>query len=81
MSVRKSDDFVADVERQYEWYVLHADWEVAEQYLAAVAATCRLCSHNTRSLARAADLRTRACATGASSSCFVLSKSTFSSTK
>lgn len=42
MSVRKSDDFVADVERQYEWYVLHADWKVAEQYLAALEATCRL---------------------------------------
>jgi plasmid stabilization system protein ParE len=42
MSVRKSDDFIADVERQYEWYVRNADWEVADRYLAAVEATCRL---------------------------------------
>ena len=42
MSLRKSDDFIADVERQYEWYVRHADSEVAERYLIAVEATCRL---------------------------------------
>ena len=30
MSVRKSDDFVADVERQFEWYVRNADLESAE---------------------------------------------------
>src|SRR5437867_12001877 len=42
MSVRKSDDFIADVERQFEWYAVNAGWEVAEQYLAAVQATCRL---------------------------------------
>jgi plasmid stabilization system protein ParE len=42
MSLRKSDDFIADVERQYEWYVRHADSEVAERYLTAVEATCRL---------------------------------------
>lgn len=42
MSVRKSDVFISDVERQFEWYACHADWAVAEQYLAAVEATCRL---------------------------------------
>src|SRR6202041_532500 len=42
MSVRKSDDFVADVERQFEWYALHADWDVAERYLRTVEATCQL---------------------------------------
>ena len=42
MSVRKSDDFIADIERQYEWYVLNAGRDVAEQYLVAVEATCRL---------------------------------------
>jgi plasmid stabilization system protein ParE len=42
MSVRKSDDFIADVERQYKWYVANAGWEIAEQYLDAVEATCRL---------------------------------------
>ena len=42
MSVRKSDDFIADVERQFEWYVLNADWDVAERYLAAIEANCQL---------------------------------------
>jgi plasmid stabilization system protein ParE len=42
MSVRKSDDFLADVERQYEWYAREADWDVADRYLAAVEATCQL---------------------------------------
>lgn len=42
MSVRKSDDFIADVERQCEWYALNAGWGVAERYLAAVEATCEL---------------------------------------
>jgi hypothetical protein len=30
MKVRKTDAFLADIERQYEWYVLEAGWEVAE---------------------------------------------------
>ena len=42
MSVRKTDDFLADVERQYEWYVRNANSEVADAYLAAVEATCKL---------------------------------------
>jgi plasmid stabilization system protein ParE len=42
MSVRKSDDFIADVERQYHWYLKNADEDVAERYLTAVEATCRL---------------------------------------
>lgn len=42
MSVHKTDDFMADVERQFEWYVLNSGWEVAEGYLDAVEATCRL---------------------------------------
>ena len=42
MSVRKSDDFMADVERQFEWYAVNAGWPVAEGYLHAVEATCRL---------------------------------------
>ena len=42
MSVRKSDDFIADVERQFEWYVVNAGWDVAERYLDAVEATCAL---------------------------------------
>ncbi len=42
MNVRKSDDFIADVERQVEWYAINAGWDVAQHYLAAVEATCRL---------------------------------------
>ena len=33
MNVRKTDDFVADVERQFEWYVANVGWEVADRYL------------------------------------------------
>jgi plasmid stabilization system protein ParE len=44
MNVRKTDVFLADVERQYEWYVAHADWEVADRYLDAVEGSCRLLS-------------------------------------
>ena len=42
MSVRKSDDFIADVERQYFWYLKNANEDVADRYLPAVEATCRL---------------------------------------
>jgi len=42
MSVRKSDDFIADVERQYRWYLENANEEVADRYLTAIEATCRL---------------------------------------
>lgn len=42
MSLAKSDDFIADVERQYTWYVDNAGSDVAEGYLRAVEATCRL---------------------------------------
>jgi plasmid stabilization system protein ParE len=30
------------VERQFEWYALNAGWEIADRYLDAVEATCRL---------------------------------------
>ena len=39
MSVRKSVDFIADIERRY---AVNAGWDVAEQYVVAVQATCRL---------------------------------------
>ena len=42
MNVRKTDDFVADVELQYQWYAEHAGWEIAERYLAAVSSVCAL---------------------------------------
>lgn len=31
MNVRKTDEFIADVERQFDWYVANAAWEVAGQ--------------------------------------------------
>ncbi len=42
MSERKSGDFIADAERQFEWYAVNASWEIAERYLDAVEATCQL---------------------------------------
>ena len=42
MSVRKSDDFIADVEHQFEWYVANAILRVAERYIDAVEVTCQL---------------------------------------
>jgi len=42
MNVRKADDFIADVELQYQWYAERAGWDVADRYLAAVAGTCAL---------------------------------------
>lgn len=42
MSVRKSDVFISDIERQYEWYALHASLDIAERYLEAIQATIRL---------------------------------------
>lgn len=42
MNVRKTDAFVADVERQFEWYAVNANWSVADRYLDAVEATCHL---------------------------------------
>jgi plasmid stabilization system protein ParE len=42
MNVRKTDDFIADVERHYAWYFSNASIEVAERYLSAVEAACTL---------------------------------------
>jgi plasmid stabilization system protein ParE len=48
MGVRKSGDFVADVERQFQWYAANAGWDVAEKYLVAVQATCGLLADHPR---------------------------------
>jgi plasmid stabilization system protein ParE len=45
MNVRKTDEFILDIERQYEWYSSHAGWSVADRYLSAVEATCTLLGH------------------------------------
>jgi len=42
MNLRKTDDFIADVERHFEWYTVNAGWNVADRYLDAVEATCHL---------------------------------------
>ena len=39
MNLRKSDEFIADLERQFEWYVVNAGWELADRYLETVEAT------------------------------------------
>jgi plasmid stabilization system protein ParE len=46
MNVRKTDVFLADTERQYEWYIVKAGWEVAERYLDAIEKTCQLLSQH-----------------------------------
>ena len=30
------------MEQQFEWYAINADWDIAERYLDAIGATCRL---------------------------------------
>ena len=42
MNLRKTAEFVADMELQYQWYGERAGWDVAERYLRAVEATCAL---------------------------------------
>jgi toxin ParE1/3/4 len=48
MNLCKSEAFLADIERQFEWYAVHAGWTVARRYLEAVEATCRLLSQHPR---------------------------------
>lgn len=42
MIVYKTDEFLADVEQQFEWYSQHASLEIAEAYLSTVEGSCRL---------------------------------------
>jgi plasmid stabilization system protein ParE len=42
VSVHKTDDFMADVARQFDWYLMNAGREVADRYLDSVEAACRL---------------------------------------
>ena len=46
MSLQKSDEFISDVERQYDWYAVAAGIAIAEGYLDAVEASCRLLSQH-----------------------------------
>jgi plasmid stabilization system protein ParE len=42
MIVHKTDAFILDIERQFEWYQKNADLEVADAYLKAVERSCEL---------------------------------------
>jgi plasmid stabilization system protein ParE len=42
MTIRKSEYFISDVERQFQWYLANANEEIADRYLDAVEATCQL---------------------------------------
>lgn len=46
MNVRKTDEFLSDVERQYEWYVVNAGREIADRYIEAVRITYELLSRH-----------------------------------
>jgi plasmid stabilization system protein ParE len=48
MSVQKSDVFISDVEKQFEWYAVNANWDIADRYLEAVEATCQLLGQHPR---------------------------------
>ena len=42
MSLRKSENFISDLEQQFQWYLANANWEIADRYLDAVEAACQL---------------------------------------
>ena len=42
MSLRKSDDFIADAEIQFEWYLANAGQSVADRYLDSLEGACNL---------------------------------------
>jgi plasmid stabilization system protein ParE len=42
MNIVRTGEFMADVEREFEWYALNAGWRVADRYLDTVQAACRL---------------------------------------
>jgi plasmid stabilization system protein ParE len=46
MNVLRTDEFIADIENQYNYYSVHAGFEVADGHLDAVDATCRLLSNH-----------------------------------
>jgi plasmid stabilization system protein ParE len=48
VSILRTDVFLADIERQFEWYGMNVDWEVAERYLMAVENTCKLLERQPR---------------------------------
>lgn len=42
MSLLKSEEFISDVEQQFQWYLNHSNEEVADRYLEAVETACHL---------------------------------------
>jgi plasmid stabilization system protein ParE len=61
MNVRKPDEFISDIERQFEWYVLNAGEDVAEHYLAAIQSTCQLLGQHPQLGPRAGFTHPRLC--------------------
>lgn len=45
MNVRKTDEFMADIARQYRWYILNASEDVANRYSDAIETTGILLGH------------------------------------
>ena len=46
MNIRKTGEYIADVERQFEWYASNAGLNVAARYLAAVESVSQLTAIN-----------------------------------
>jgi len=72
MNVRKTDDFIADVERQYRWYVVEAGTEIA------TSTPCKPPVNSSVGILSSAQrvvLLTRVCANGGSTRLFDLSTS------
>jgi plasmid stabilization system protein ParE len=40
MNLRKTETFIADVDRQFDWYREKGGWALADRYLRAVEASC-----------------------------------------
>jgi ParE toxin of type II toxin-antitoxin system, parDE len=76
MNVRRTDLFIADIERQYQWYATNADWEVADRYLDAIEGTCHLLSLQPAWVPRV-DLPTHSCNRGGTLWFFGLSANIF----
>jgi len=48
VNIRKTAEFLTDVELQYEWYAQRAGWDVADRYLGAIESTCTLLASQPR---------------------------------
>jgi hypothetical protein len=78
MNLRKTEVFMADVERQFDWYRDKEAWDVAERYLRSVEASCTFLERHPFIRFAVSRLGFR---DGVSFSFFVRSMSTFCSTR